>query len=196
MKIRLSPSGPVVENSSGGPFEPGDGAMLRLSEGMTTIGGSLRILTTAQTIGTQLGGGTVLVATLANPKTNLRYRATVLLDVENTTTNSSADVQIFIDTSIDGGTTWVEEVANAHYVGAGSGVDGTIRTPRQVRCDMTLRLGSALLSTMTATSPSLKVRARIGQAADVPLCLVDSRLLSGTEDALVGTALLQLSEHF
>jgi len=196
MKIRISPSGPVVENSSGGPFEPGTGAMLRLSEGTTTIGGSLRILTTAQTIGTQLGGGTVLVATLDAPNPNLRYRATLLLDVQNTTTNASAEVQLFIDTSIDGGTTWVEEVANAHAVGQATGAALLGPETKQVRLDMTLRLGSALQSDMLATSPSLKVRARIGQVADVALCVVNSLATSGDETGLTGSVLLQLSEHF
>ena len=49
---------------------------------------------------------------------------------------------------------------------------------------------------MTATSPSLKVRARIGQAADVTTAQVNSRDTSGSETGLNGTVLLQLSEHF
>lgn len=196
MKIRISPSGPVVENSSGGPFEPGTGAMLRLSEGTTTIGGSLRILTTAQTIGTQLGGGTVLVATLDAPNPALRYRATVLLDVQNTSTNSSAEVQLFLDTSIDGGTTWVEEVANAHSIGQAGGAALLGPETKQIRLDMTLRLGSALGSDMTTVSPSLKVRARVAQAADTTLCVVSSLATSGEETGLTGSVLLQLSEHF
>jgi len=196
MKLRLSPSGPVVENTNGGPFEPGPGAMLRLAEGTTTIGGTLVVPTVPATIGTALGGGTVLVAQLDKPDPNLRYRATVLLDVLNTATNATSDVQLFIDTSVDGGATWVEEVANAHYVGAGTGSSEDLRCPRQVRCDMTMRLGSALAGPVGAASPSLRVRARIGQATSNTSCLVDSRDSSGSETGLVGSALLQLTEHF
>lgn len=196
MILRNSPSGPVVKNSGGGPFEPGTGAMLRLSEGTTAIGGSLRILTTAQTIGTQLGGGTVLVAELAKPNPELNYRATLLLDVQNTTTNASAEVQLFIDTSVDGGATWVEEVANAHSIGQAGGSALLGPETKQVRLDMTLRLGKNLGGPVLANSPSLRVRGRVAQAADVALCVVSSLATSGEETGLTGSVLLQLTEHY
>jgi hypothetical protein len=195
MKIRLSPSGPVVENSGGGPFEPGTGAMLRLAEGTTTIGGSLALSTDPLTIGTQLGGGTVLVETLLLPNAELNYRATLLLDVVNTNTNTVAEVQLFLDTSVDG-TNWVEQVANVHVLGAGSGIDGGLASARQVRLDMTLRAGSALSGGMAADSPSLRVRGRIAVAAGGSSAVVNSDATSGSLEDLTGTALLQLSEHF
>lgn len=193
MKIRLSPSGPVVENSNGGPFEPGTGAMLRLAEGYTTIGGSLQMSSVPNTIGTVLGGGTVLIQSLANPNPDLYYRATVFLDVLNTSTNQSAHVVLFIDTSADG-STWTEQAGNMHVVGAGSGIDGGLAGPRQVRLDMTLKLGSTIAE-LDGANP-LRVRARIGLVTAVDGALVSSEASDGSFDDLVGTAYLSLSEHF
>jgi hypothetical protein len=197
MIIRLSPSGPPILNAGGGPLQPGAGMQLRLAEGMTTIGGSLAIPSQGApaTIGTILGGGTVLVETLLAPNPLLNYRATLLLDVLNTQTNAAGSVQLFIDTSVDG-STWVEQVGNTHAVPAGSGVDGTLASGRQVRVDMTLRAGSALAGGMLSTAPSLRVRGRVCALAANGGLQVSSEAASGAFTNLVGTAILQLSECF
>ncbi len=193
--LRYSPSGGIVQNANGGPFAPGDGAMLRLAEGYTVIGGSLAITQTPQTLGTLLGGGAVLVKTLVEPNPDLKYRASLTIDVSNSNTSTAADVVLFIDTSVDG-STWVNQVNNAHGVGAGSGVDGDQPTEMHCRLDMTLIRGGDLGGGMPAGSPSLRVRGRIAQVGEVVGAEVDSRGSSAGYDDLVGTCLLQLSEHF
>lgn len=192
MIIRLSPSGPPILNSGGGPLQPGTGMMLRLAEGTTTIGGSLAIPSAGSpaTIGTLLGGGIVLIETLDNPNPNLNYRATLLLDVANEVTNSAGEVQLYIDTSVDG-STWVSQVGNEHIVAAGSGATSDEPSGRQVRVDMTLRLGGSINGGMPVGSPSLRVRGRISATLGAPV--VDSSAGAGD---LVGSVLLQLSEHF
>jgi hypothetical protein len=197
MIIRLSPSGPPILNAGGGPLQPGTGMQLRLAEGMTTIGGSLTIPSQGApaTIGTILGGGTVLVETLLAPNPALNYRATLLLDVQNDQTNAAGSVQIFIDTSVDG-STWVEQVGNTHTVPAGSGVDGDRPSGRQIRVDMTLRAGSALVGGMLATAPSLRVRGRVCALNTNSGLQVSSEQTAGAFDNLVGSALLQLAECF
>lgn len=161
---------------------------LRLAEGYTLIGGSLQITTTPQTLGSVLGGGTVLVETLPEPSPDLRYRASLSIDVGNSHTSTPGDVVLFIDSSIDG-VNWVEQVNNAHAVGPN---DGSMHC----RLDMTMRLGSALTGGMPAAAPSLRVRGRIALVAAVTGVEVDSRGQTGSYDDFVGTCLLQLSEHF
>jgi len=195
MKVRLSPSGPVIANEEGGELAPGAGMMLRLAEGYTHIGGSLAITQTPQTLGTVLNGGTVLVETLPEPSPDLRYRASLTIDVDNSSTSTAADVVLFIDTSVDGAS-WVNQVSNTHAVGAGSGVDGDQFTGMHCRLDMTMRLGSDLTGGMPVGSPSLRVRGRIAQVGEVVGAEVDSRASSGPYNEFVGTCLLQLSEHF
>lgn len=184
-----------MQNAEGGDLSPGAGMMLRLEEGYTPIGGSLAITQTPQTLGTVLNGGTVLVESLPAPSPDLRYRASLSIDVSNSNTSTAADVVLFIDTSVDG-TTWVNQVNNAHGVGAGSGVDGDQPTEMHCRLDMTMRLGSDLSGGMPADAISLRVRGRIAQVGEVVGAEVDSRASSSGYTDLVGTCLLQLSEHF
>lgn len=194
-KLRYSPSGGIVQNEEGGGLAPGPGMMLRLAEGYTLIGGSLAITQTPQTLGTVLNGGTVLVETLPEPSPDLRYRASLTIDVGNSSTSTPADVVLFIDTSVDG-SNWVNQVSNTHGVGAGSGVDGSEFTGMHCRLDMTMRLGGDLAGGMPAGAPSLRVRGRIAQVGEVVGAEVDSRGSSAGYDDFVGTCLLQLSEHF
>src|SRR6187549_359038 len=48
--IRLSPSGPVIGNTEGGPLSFGPGARLRLSEANSVMGGSLALPTVPDVI--------------------------------------------------------------------------------------------------------------------------------------------------
>lgn len=194
--LRYSPSGGIVQNAQGAPLVPGSGMMLRLAEGYSVIAGSLAITSTPQTLGSVLDGGTVLVETLPEPSPDLKYRASLTIDVVNNSTSTPADVVLFLDTSVDG-TSWVEQVNNAHGVGAGTDVDGDAESNfRQCRLDMTLRLGAALGGGMPAGAPSLRVRGRIAQVGEVVGVEVDSRGSSAGYMDLQGTCLLQLSEHF
>jgi len=182
----------VITNPEGGELAPGAGMMLRLSEGYTQVGGTALITQTPQTLGTVLGGGTVLVETLPAPSPNLRYRVSLAVDVTNTDTATAADVVLFLDTSVDG-VNWIEQVNNARGVGATVGTDGN---DMHCRLDMTLRLGSDLIGGMPASAPSLRARGRIAQVGEVAGVIVDSRGSSGPYNDFVGTCLLQLSEHF
>lgn len=186
--LRYSPSGGIVQNDEGAPLAPGNGMLLRLAETYTPIGGTLQITTTPQTLGTVLDGGTVLVETLADPSPDLRYRASLSIDVGNSHTSTPGDVVLFIDSSVDG-VSWVNQVNNAHAVGPN---DGSMHC----RLDMTMRLGSDLTGGMPAAAPSLRVRGRIALVAAVTGVEVDSRSSTGSYDDFVGTCLLQLSEHF
>ncbi len=199
MKLRLSPSGPVVENAEGGPLEFGTGAVLRLAEATTTVGGSLALTNVGQTIGTVLGGGTVMIASLLAPRADYRYRATVLVDVKSLAEVANAQCVLYLDTSADG-LNWVERVVNAHEVGRS--VDATeiiSSNARQVRLDLPMALGSAL--GVTGSSSSLRVRARIRKTDNVAAdsLLISSEVASaGTTPVtgLIGTGYLSLSEHF
>ncbi len=186
--LRYSPSGGIVENAEGGKLSPGAGMMIRLAEGYTTIGGTLQITTTPQTLGTVLGGGTVLVETLAAPSADLRYRASLSIDVDNSSTSTAGDVVLFLDTSVDG-VNWVNQVSNAHGV-------GPLDSSMHCRLDMTMRLGSDLSGGMPAAAPSLRVRGRIALTATLVGVEVDSRLSTAGYNSFSGTCLLQLSEHF
>lgn len=193
MDLRQATSGGIIHNADRGTLEPGRGMMMRLAEGVTTIGGSLQISTTPQTLGTQLGAGVVLAQSLVNPQPGRYYRASVCIDVTNNNTTNVAEVVLFLDTSVDGAA-FVERVFNLHLVNAGSGAAGNVDNGRHCRLDMVLRLGSEL--GVEEGSQVLQLRSRIALVAAVADCEVDSRAASAGYSGAVGTCLLQLSEHF
>lgn len=193
MEMRQATSGGIIKNSEQGTLEPGRGMMMRLAEGLTTIGGDLQISTTPQTLGSQLGAGTVLVQSLTRPQPGRYYRATVCIDVTNNNTTSVAEVVLQLETSVDGAP-FAVEVQNLHLVNAGSGAAGNVDNGRHCRLDMVLRLGSDL--GVGENAEVLQVRAKIALVAAVVGCEVDSRETSAGYDDAVGTCLLQLSEHF
>lgn len=181
--IRLSPSGPVIQNANGGTMVPGPGARLRLVEASCTIGGTLAITPSPETLGPVLGGPALTVS-LPNPQGGLEYRVTALLDVFNTSTNVTASVELYLDLSTDGGATWPEKASNTHLVG--------FTGARQVRCDMKLAPGGSL--GVGAGVTSLIARARIGASAGTPNVLAESAGTPGDAATSVGTVLLQLEE--
>lgn len=183
--IRLSPSGPVIANAGGGPFAPGPGASLRLVEAQCTIGGSLAIPTVPVAIGPTLGA-VGFFDVLAGPNPALNYRASVLLDVFNGTTNASASVELYLDSSTDG-VTFTELASNTHLVAQNGG--------RQIRLDK--RLTSGVNFGVVAGQASLYLRARIGASTQVyPNVLAESALTPGDTPGSVGTVLMQLEECF
>ncbi|HEY2405588.1 MAG TPA: hypothetical protein VGI10_06285 [Polyangiaceae bacterium] len=182
--IRLSPSGPNLNNAGGAPFAPGPGAQLRLVEAQCTIGGSLAVSTVPQVIGPTLGVAGFTLE-FADPNAALEYRATVLLDVINTSTNVTASAELYIDTSTDGAT-WTEQASNSHLVAA---LDA-----RHIRCDLILHSGASL---GVVGGLALIVRARIGAASGTANTLqVESAITPGDDTKGVGTVLLQLAECF
>ncbi len=183
--IRLSPSGPVIANAAGGPFAPGPGARVRLVEATTTIAGTSGVLLIPSTP-TEIAnppGTTNFRVQLPDPNSALEYRATIICDVLNPTTNANASVELYIDTSSDAGSTWHEQVSNSHLVGF-SGA-------RQIRCDMPLRPGANVNAVSGA--PAVLVRARIGASSGGGVVMIESAGTPGQVDG-VGTCLLQLEE--
>ena len=154
--IRLSPSGPVI----GKIGTPGPGARIRLTEATSVMGGIQQIPSVPDVISpTGFGSPTALVLTLDAPKEALRYRANLSLDVRNTTTGPGNEVVLYLDVSLDGGTTYTNLAKNSHVInGSITGVVG-----RQMQVWFPLVLGSTL-GIHDATPPaSIKLRARANQ---------------------------------
>jgi len=190
--VRLSPSGPIIANANGGPFTPGPGAQLRLVEATTTCTGTLAIPTVPTQIARLLGGtnfavniGVASGGPGAQPSPSHQYRATVLLDVYNPTTNAAAEVQLYLDMSTDNAT-WREVANNDHLVGF-SGA-------KQIRLDAPLQYGSVY--GVLPADTNLYLRARIGASSGGGIVLVDSAATVGDATHNQGTVLLQLTECF
>ena len=188
--IRLSPSGPVIGKAG----SPGPGARLRLTEATTTMGGSQTIPTVPDVIGPDgFGAPAALVLTLDAPKEALHYRANLALDVIDTATNPGGEVVLYLDVSVDGGTTYTNRAKNAHVVNAGFGnVEG-----RQMQVWLPLTLGSALGVSDTTPPPSIKLRARANRVLGDDGVAVSSVATSGggaPVAALNGTIHLELEE--
>lgn len=191
--IRLSPSGPIISNPGGAPLTPSTGARLRLAEATTTVGSANSVPTAAnyaasQAIGVAIGSGPALTVSLTAPNVANNYRATALLDVTNPTTNALGTVQLYLETSFDGGATWSEQASNQHNIfGSTNGGQS-----RQIRVDLPLRTGASL--GMAPGAPSITIRAKIGATVGGGLLTVPS---GDTGDAASkGTVLLQLEEMF
>ena len=198
LPVRYSPSGAVISNSGGGPFTPGSGARLRLVEANSTMGGSLAV-PVSPTIISPAGflDTSAIVLTLDGPKAALKYRANLSLDVQNPTTIVEAQVVLYLDTSIDGGTTWVNQVKSMHVV------VGTSSTKFARNCGvfLPLTLGSVLgvVDSPTPTT-NLKLRARAG----MPLGTLGDLLVNAPATSsggspitgLAGTIHMELEEAF
>jgi len=153
--IRLSPSGPEIENAAGGQFQPGTGARLRLSEAQSTCGSTTNAVTTIdQVIGVQLSAAPVsgnepMIASLDAPSSKKNYRATLLCDVMTDVTTGTLSVTLGIQTSPDG-STWTTKASNTHYLADSNGSSGA-GGARQVRLDLILKSGASLGVTDTDT---------------------------------------------
>ncbi len=190
--IRQSPSGPVVANTANGPYKPGVGARLRLVEATSTVGDGVIPTAvdypSAALIGPAIGSGAPLSVTLPAVDTRLNYRATVLCDVVNPSTNVAGRVQLFLEGSWDAGATWHELASNAHAVlpcAAGG-------SARQIRCDLPLSTGG---SQGFVSGADLTVRARVGAQAGGNANMYVSAPAVG-DGASRGSVLLQLEECF
>ncbi len=189
--LRLSPSGPVVQNQDGGTFDPGEGARIRLVQGNCTVSATTQIPTTPAT-GAVIGptfGSTVLNQHLDNPQPGRQYRASICCDLANQATTDGT-VTLFLDTSVDG-TAWTEAASNQHNV-AGGGLADFRNGSRHARLDLVLTAGSALGVTSNPPSAALYVRARIfGTNNSTAYCLLVS---DATDAAGAGTIVLELEE--
>lgn len=167
-QIRLAPSGPPITNPGGGPLSFGPGARLRLTEATSTMGGSLAIPTASSPSDTTslisplgFGNPAAIVLTLAAPKQALSYRANLLLDVINTSTNLGGEVVLFLDVSVDGGVTYNNQARNSHYIHPEVNANNAQSAgSRSMQVFMPLILGQSIGVNDATPTPSIKLRAR------------------------------------
>jgi len=190
--IRLSPSGPVLANGAGAGFNPGTGARLRLNEAQTTVGNSNVIPTAPTPIGNALGS-TFIECVMPLPDPGLEYRATVVCDVENPSTNVAGQVELYVETSVDGGTTWSEQASNSHRVNS-TEVAPAVPLARTVRLDMPLTFGSTL--GVTAGTTALLMRCKIGASSGGNVLLLSSPVTPGGDLKSKGTVYFGFEECF
>lgn len=192
-QVRLSPSGPIIGKVH--VPGPGPGARIRLAEVTSTMGGSQAIPSAPDVIGPDgFGAPAALILTLDAPKEALRYRATLALDVRNTATSPGGEVVLYLDVSIDGGTTYANRAKNVHSVNS---THTEFPEARQMQVWLPLTLGSAL-GVSDATPPaSIKLRARANQVVGSSAVEVDSHATSGGGSPvsdLNGTIHMELEE--
>jgi len=201
LPIRYSPSGAVINNNDGGGLVPGSGMRLRLTEAMSVMGGSLAVPVAAAVISAAgFGDPAAVVLTLDLPKEGLKYRAKLSLDLVNTTTNIAAEVVLYLDTSIDGGTTYTNRAKSGHLVKSGSTSQvAPVGNARSADVYLPLTLGSDLGIDDATPTANIKLRARanlpLGTLGDV---VVSSLAASGgtSVTGLNGTIHLELEECF
>jgi len=152
--LRQSPSGPLVENAGGGGLEFGPGARLRMTEFGSKIGDGSEPLPTLAAAVTLTGfTGDPLVLSFTNPKPNLYYRSETHCSLVCTDTNTDAQAELFLDTSVDGGATWTNRASTTTLV-----VSNIPGGQTFVQLDQTKLLGSDLGVTVTTAELLLRVR--------------------------------------
>jgi hypothetical protein len=193
--IRLSPSGPIIGKAE--PFGPG--ARLRLTEASSPMGGSQSIPSTPDAISPDGFGSTnPLVLTLDAPKEKLSYRASLSLDVINTSTNEGGEVVLYLDVSLDGGTTFTNRAKNVHVINSTEpGETASQVEARAMQVWLPLTLGSALGISDATPPANIKLRARANRVVGDSALLVNSQATSDGSDpvsGLNGTIHLELEE--
>lgn len=195
LPVRYSPSGAPINNTGGSPLTFGPGARLRLTEAQTVMAGSQSVPAEPDVISPDgFGDPDALVLTLAAPKEQLSYRAKLSLDVLNTSTNAVAQVVLYIDTSVDGGTVYTNRAKCVHRIGA----DVVPEENRNVDIYLPLILGTSLGVDDSAPTASLKIRARANAPVGT-LAFVSSLSTSGGESPVSGcngTIHMELEECF
>lgn len=194
MNIRLSPSGPVIANPGGGPFAPGPGARLRLTQSQTTIGGTNVIPTAPAVVGNAIGAGG-FSAGLTNPQLALSYAAAIELEVANPSTNVVGEAQLYLETSVDGGSIWTEQASNTHLCNSTEVAPG-VSLARLVRLQLRLTTGAALGVTSNPPTALLLVRAKVGASSGGGILIAQSSITPGGDLKSVGSVNLSLEEVF
>ena len=189
--IRLSPSGPVI----GKVGTPGPGARIRLTEATSIMGGSQALPSVPDVIGPNgFGAPAELVLTLDAPKEALRYRANLALDVTNTATSPGGEVVLYLETSIDGGTTYTNRAKNVHAINS---THTDFPEARQMQVWLPMVLGSALGISDATPPASIKLRARANQVVGSSAVEVNSQSISGGATPVAdlnGTIHMELEE--
>jgi len=202
LPIRYSPSGAVIQNADGGDLTPGSGMRLRLTEAMSTMGGSLAVPAVADVISPAgFGDPAAVVLTLAGPKAGLQYRAKLSLDLVNVTTNIDCQVVLYLDTSVDGGTTYTNRSKSVHAVKSGSTSQvAPVGNARNADVYLPLTLGEDLGIDDATPTANIKLRARasmpLGTAADVLVSSLDTSDGGTPVTGCNGTIHMELEECF
>lgn len=177
LPIRYSPSGAVIATMD-------SGARLRLVEANSTMGGSLAVPAVADVISPDgFGDVDALVLTLQTPKESCKYRAELSLDVYNTATNVEAEIVLYLDTSVDGGTVWTNRCKTSHLIDALNEAGATTKEARSVQANLVLISGESLGVDDSVPTASIKLRAR----ASLPLGTGASVLVSSLASSGGGT---------
>lgn len=172
--IRLSPSGPIIGKAT----TPGPGARLRLTEATSPMGGSQSIPSTPEVVNSDgFGGSTPVLLTLDAPKAALHYRANLALDVINASTSDGGEVVLYLEVSIDGGTTFTTRAKNAHVINVTENESDV--EARQMQVWLPQILGSDLGINDNAPPASIKLRARAQRVQGSDALLVSSEAASG-----------------
>jgi len=133
-----------------------------------------------------------LVLTLDAPKQALHYRANLSLDVNDSSTSPGGEVVLYLDVSLDGGTTYTNRAKNAHTINSTTtGVEGR---PMQVWLPLTLGTD---LGINDATPPaSIKLRARANKTLGSGLTVSSLATSNGGSpvSGLNGTIHMELEE--
>ena len=183
LPLRYSLQGPFITNSAGGTATPGDGFQLRLAESQAS-GAGVQFVTSAFEPYLALIPGPDpninFVATLPNPREDLRYKVNAHFEVRNSSTDTFCVLTTQLQVSYDGQATW-ETLPLAE--------NETTVEPlayRTVTIDQVLALGADLAAPVPEDAPSLTVRIACQASDDV--CLV------ATEGGEQGTAWMSIAE--
>ena len=178
--VRLSPSGPVIENEDGGTMQPGPGFQLRLDEGSTTIVSATLTASADSEMKQDPSDANppFLRPQLDNPDQNRRYRITGAFDLTNSGVGS-ATCAVSLEMSFDGGTNWTQVALNEQVIPSDA--------VKHCRIDQTLTLGSVL--GMPAQLDDVRCRLLVNPGAATNVSFV-----SGPSSGGDGSAFLQLVE--
>jgi hypothetical protein len=146
------------------------------------MGGSQSIPSTPDVISPDgFGNPAALVLTLDAPKQALHYRANLSLDVINSATSPGGEVVLYLDVSVDGGTTFTNRAKNVHAINSTT----TAEEARPMQVWLPLTLGSDLGISDATPPASIKLRARANRAVGSGL-LVSSLDTSGSDSPVAG----------
>jgi hypothetical protein len=134
------------------------------------------------------GDPDALVLTLDDPKPDLHYRANLAIDVINTSTNEGGEVVLYLDVSLDGGTSFTNHAKNVHVI------NSTVEDveARQMQVWLPLTLGSDLGISESTPPASIKLRARANRVVGTSSLMVSSQ---ATSDGAVPVSGLNGSIH-
>jgi len=196
LPVRYSPSGAPITNGGGAILGFGPGARLRLTETQVVMAGSQAVPASPDVISPDgFGDPDAVVLSLSAPKEQLQYRAKLSLDVLNTSTNASAQVVLYLDTSVDDGVTYTNRAKSVHIIGA----DVVPQEARNIDVYLPLILGTSLGVDDSVPTSNIKIRARANAPVGT-LAFVSSLATSGGGGGAVancnGTIHMELEECF